>query len=188
MQQIRDWAIDRSDQGPVHLGYRLGHVRGDSRIFRAVVYNKSAAALHMLRRFIGDEAFFKGLRRFYAEGRFRHMGSEDLRKAMEIESGRSLERFFENWIYGADIPQLTYSYVVHTAPQHAVAIRLAQPDNSFDVPVTMTLEFENRSTRDVVIPLTEAQVEVRIPLDAPLRSVRPSERDGTLAEVRRVSY
>ena len=36
------WAVTTSDQGPVYLGYRLGHVRGDTRILRAVVYNKGA--------------------------------------------------------------------------------------------------------------------------------------------------
>ena len=45
-------------KGPVYLGYRLGHIKGESRVFRALVYNKGAAVLHMLRRLIGDEAFF----------------------------------------------------------------------------------------------------------------------------------
>ena len=46
-------ASTRSDQGPVSLGYRLGHIRGESRVFRALVYNKGAAVLHMLRRLSG---------------------------------------------------------------------------------------------------------------------------------------
>ena len=61
LRQFRRWAIDDSDQGPVYLGYRLGHIKGESRVFRALVYNKGAAVLHMLRRLIGDEAFFGGL-------------------------------------------------------------------------------------------------------------------------------
>ena len=56
----------QSDQGPVYLGYRLGHIRNDSRVFRALVYNKGAAVLHMLRRLVGDDAFSRGMRRFYA--------------------------------------------------------------------------------------------------------------------------
>ena len=59
-----DWAIDQSAQGPVYLGYRLGHIKGDGRVFRALVYNKGAMVLHMLRRLVGDEVFFGGLRRF----------------------------------------------------------------------------------------------------------------------------
>ena len=56
---MRRWAIDQSDQGPVYLGYRLGHIRNDGRIFRALVYNKGALTLHMLRKLIGDDVFFR---------------------------------------------------------------------------------------------------------------------------------
>ena len=55
---VRDGAYRR--QGPIDLGYRLGHIQGDGRVFRAIVYNKSAVVLHMLRRLMGDEAFFRG--------------------------------------------------------------------------------------------------------------------------------
>src|SRR5947207_4317201 len=64
MRQMRKWAVEQSDQGPVSLGYRLGHVRNQSRVFRALVYNKGAVVLHMLRRLMGDEAFFRGVRRY----------------------------------------------------------------------------------------------------------------------------
>ena len=47
-------------------------------MFRALVYNKGAAVLHMLRRLMGDEAFFRGLRRYYAENRFKKAGTDDL--------------------------------------------------------------------------------------------------------------
>ena len=80
--------------------------RATSRVFRALVYNKGAAVLHMLRRLVGDEAFFRGLRRFYATSRFHKAGTDDFRAAMEAETGRSLERFFERWIYGSTLPQL----------------------------------------------------------------------------------
>ena len=65
--------------GPVYLGYRLGHIKGDSRVFRALVYNKGAMVLHMLRRLVGDEAFFTGVRRFYGEWRFAKAGTDDFR-------------------------------------------------------------------------------------------------------------
>ena len=42
LRQMRRWAIDESDQGPVYLGYRVGHIKSDGRAFRAVIYNKGA--------------------------------------------------------------------------------------------------------------------------------------------------
>ncbi len=112
LRQFRRWAIEDSDQGPVYLGYRLGHIKGESRVFRALVYNKGAAVLHMLRRLMGDEAFFSGLKRFYADNRFKKAGTDDLRVAMQAASGRDLTRFFERWIYDNGIPRLRYSTAV----------------------------------------------------------------------------
>ena len=92
IRRMQRWATDESDQGPIYLGYRIGHVKGDSRLFRAVVYDKGAMVLHMLRRLVGDEAFFGGLRRFYDTWRFKKAGTDDLRRAMEEASGREPRR------------------------------------------------------------------------------------------------
>ncbi|MDO8794131.1 MAG: M1 family aminopeptidase, partial [Vicinamibacterales bacterium] len=112
MRQMRNWAIDETDQGPISLGYRLGHIQGDGRIRRAIVYDKGALVLHMLRGLVGDDAFFRGLRRFYRTSRFRSADTSDFWAAMEWESGRSLGRFFERWIYGSTLPRLNFSYRV----------------------------------------------------------------------------
>jgi aminopeptidase N len=188
MRQMRRGALEQSDQGPIYLGYRLGHVRNESRVFRALVYNKAAAVLHMLRRLIGDDAFFNGLRQFYVDARFRKAGSEDLRLAMEAESGRPLERFFERWIYGASLPQLRFSYSVEpVAGGEVVVLRFDQDGDLFDIPVTVQLEYAD-SRFDVTVPVTERSVEVRVPLEGPLRGVDIVTDDGTLAEiVRRAS-
>src|SRR5204863_8094214 len=106
LRQMRRWAVETSPQGPVYLGYRLGHIKADGRTFRALVYNKGAMVLHMLRRLMGDETFFGGLRRFYASAQFRKVGTDQLREAFEAESGRSLDRFFNQWIYGSTLPRL----------------------------------------------------------------------------------
>src|SRR5581483_4596945 len=112
LKQLRKTAISYDRYGPVWLGYRLGHLQGDSRIFRALVYNKGALVLHMLRRLVGDDAFFRGLRRFYYDSRFKKVGTDDVRKAFEAESGLSLTRFFDKWILQTGIPQLAVSYAI----------------------------------------------------------------------------
>ena len=106
MRQMRRWAMNESDQGPIYLGYRLGHIKGDGRIFRALVYNKSASVLHMLRRMVGDDAFFEGLRQFYATSRFQKAGTDDFKRAVEAAAGRPLDRFFDQWILGSTLPRL----------------------------------------------------------------------------------
>jgi hypothetical protein len=186
LRQWRKWSLERSDQGPVYLGYRLGHIRNDGRVFRALVYNKGAAVLHMLQRLVGDDAFFRGIRRFYAESRFRKAGTEDLRRAMEAESDRSLERFFERWIYGSTLPRLTFAYHVESsAGRPEVVLHFEQLGEVFDVPVTVTLQYADRRPVDVPIPITDRIVDHRVALQGTLRSVDISKDDGSLVEMDR---
>jgi hypothetical protein len=130
LHQLRRTSISYDRYGPVWLGYRLGHLQGDSRIFRALVYNKGALVLHMLRRLVGEDAFFRGLRRFYQDSRFKKVGTDDVRKAFEAESGQPLERFFERWIMTAGVPQITVSYAIEDVD----ATRSAGPPLSSEEP------------------------------------------------------
>jgi Peptidase family M1 domain len=180
MRQLRKWGIDTTEQGPVYLGYRLGHIRGESRVFRALVYNKSAAVLHMLRRLVGDEPFFRGLRRFYRDWRFRKAGTEDLRNAMEQETGRPLERFFERWIYGSTLPKLKVEYHVEGSE---VVIHVEQIGELFDVPLTISLQYVDRKPVDVLVAVTDRIAEQRVPLAGVLRGIDISKDDGTMAEI-----
>jgi hypothetical protein len=180
LRQMRKWAIDLSPQGPVYLGYRLGHLRAEGRTFRALVYNKGAMVLHMLRRLIGDEAFFAGLRDFYANWRYRKAGTDDFRFAMEKGSGRQLERFFEQWIFGSRIPQVRFS---STASSDGVRVRFEQIGDVFDVPIAVTLNYDDGTSEDVVVPVIEQIVERTIPVKRALRGVDVNKDSGALVEI-----
>jgi len=184
LRQWRKWSLEKSDQGPVYLGYRLGHIKNDSRVFRALVYNKGAAVLQMLRNLIGDDAFLRGLKRFYREARFTKAGTEDLRHAMEEESGQALERFFERWIYGSTLPSVVFDFRVEPSPSgQDVVLRFEQSGEVFDLPVTVTLQYSDRRNVDVLVAVTDRVVEKRIALDGTLRSVEISKDDGALVDV-----
>jgi aminopeptidase N len=164
------WAVDTSDQGPVYLGYRLGHIRNEGRVLRAVVYNKGAMVLHMLRRLIGDEAFFGALRRFYTEFRFRKAGTDDFRQALEQETGRSFSRFFERWIYGADLPTIEWSVRIEgEGDARAALLHFEQRAKVFDLPVTVRVELGDGTAKTMVVALTDKAVDARIPLGGAAR-------------------
>ena len=180
LRQFRRWALSESDQGPVHLGSRLGHVKRDPRVFRALVYNKGAAVLHMLRRLLGDEVFFRGLRRFYMDRRYQKAGTEDFERAMEAESGRVLDRFFERWIYGSGIPRVRYSTQIGDGH---VLLRFEQAaDQIFDIPITVTITYTDGRSSTVVVPMTDAQVERAVPTENPVRRVQINQDSAALAE------
>jgi aminopeptidase N len=181
LRQFRRWSIDQSDQGPVHLGYRLGHLKADLRVFRALVYNKGAATLHMLRRLLGDDVFFSGIRRFYADRRYQKAGTDDFERAMEAASGRTLDRFFERWIYGTAIPRVTYST---TRSETEVVVRFEQQgDLVFDIPITVTLTAADGRTTDVIVPVTDKRVEWTIPVTGLVRQVQVNRDFAAVAEI-----
>lgn len=182
LRQMQRSALEASSQGPISLGSRIGHVSGESRVLRAVLYNKSAMVLHMLRRLIGDEAFFDGLRRFYSEFRFRKAGTADFRVAMERASGRSLQAFVDGWILGSAIPRVKVS---RTASPTALQLTFEQTGQLLPVPVTVTVVYTDGSSDDVVVPVTEASVLRTVPLRGALRDVRIDEDHGALATFQR---
>ncbi|MBM3776949.1 MAG: M1 family metallopeptidase [Acidimicrobiia bacterium] len=179
LRQFRRWAIDAADQGPVYLGYRIGQIEGDRRASRAILYNKAAAVMHMLRRLVGDDEFFEGLRMLYYGNRFQKAGTADVRVAFETASGRDLQRFFDRWIRESRLPRVRARTQVVDG---AVEVRLQQlGELIYDLPVTITIEYADGRSVDVVVPLTEAEVERRIPADGPVRQVRVNRDHAALA-------
>ncbi len=184
MRRMRRWTMDESDEGPVYLGYRIGHIKGDSRLFRAIVYNKGATVLHLLRTLVGDKAFFAGIRRFYEFWRFEKAGSDDLRRAMEAEAKVPLARFFDQWVYGQALPQVAFTWRVDGdgSGQEAL-LRFEQAGDAFDVPVIVTLDYLDKPPARVTVKLSERVTEVRVPLAGTLRRA-DINRDETVAIVR----
>ena len=166
--------------GPISLGSRLGQLQDDSRIFRALVYGKTALVLQMLRDLVGDEAFFRGLRRFYRTSRFRSVGTDDFQTAMEMETGRPLDRFFGRWIDGSELPRLGFSYRVDG---NEAVLRIEQVGDLFDLPVRVTLLYASGPPSDVLVPVTDRVAELRVPLRGPLRTAEISRDDPPLAEI-----
>jgi aminopeptidase N len=153
-------------EGPISLGYRLGHIKKDGRVFRAVVYNKSAVVLHMLRRLIGDEAFFSGLRRFYSTYRFKKAGAEDLQTAFEAGTSIKLDRFFDMWIRGFARPAVRAGFENR---EEGGVIRIEQTRELFDFPLTVSVQYADGKTEERTIKVTDRIVEDRVPM--PIRRV-----------------
>jgi hypothetical protein len=185
LRQLRRTAAAYDRYGPVWLGYRLGHLQNDSRIFRALVYNKGALVLHMLRRMLGDEAFFRGMRRFYRDSRFKKVGTDDVRRAFESESGRDLARFFEKWILESGIPRVAFSYTVVKADTAApiLNVRFEQKGEIYDFPVTVRVRYPDGRTEDLIVPITERLVERALPLKDMPRDVEVNDDDAALIDV-----
>jgi hypothetical protein len=180
LRQMRRTAIAQSDQGPVYLGYRLGHIRNEGRVFRSLVYNKGAMVLHMLRRLLGDDTFFAGIREFYAEWKYRKAGTDDLRAAMERVSSRELDSFFDAWIYGSAIPEVRFTSSVAGSEAQ---LRFEHVGSLAPVPITVSVNYSDGRSESMVVAVVE-KVETRaMPLTGTVRSIEVNRDHGALAEI-----
>ena len=68
------------------------------RVLNSNVYQKAGFVLHMLRREIGDSAFFHGIQAYYAAHRHGNALTADLQQKLEQTSGRKLDWFFDQWL------------------------------------------------------------------------------------------
>ena len=91
MEQNRDEKITES--------LRYFERLGDPGIYSRIVYSKGALFFQALRDEIGDEAFFKALQEYYLDFQFDIAKPDDLLNIFEDVSGRSLDGFFEKWLY-----------------------------------------------------------------------------------------
>lgn len=66
---------------------------------RAVVYQKGAYVLHLLRVDMGEDAFWRGIRAYTQANDGRSVVTADFQRAMEQAAGRSLQPFFSEWMY-----------------------------------------------------------------------------------------
>lgn len=75
-------------------------------MFDAFSYNKGGQILHMLRKYVGDEAFYASLKLYLERNKFKTAEAHDLRLAFEETTGQDLNWFFNEWYYAKGHPEL----------------------------------------------------------------------------------
>ncbi|MGZ3930867.1 MAG: M1 family metallopeptidase [Bacteroidia bacterium] len=80
------------------------HNRED--MFDGFSYNKGGQVLHMLRKYVGDDAFFASLKLYLDTKRFKSAEIHDLRLAFEATTGEDLNWFFNEWFLNKGHPEL----------------------------------------------------------------------------------
>jgi hypothetical protein len=185
LRQMSRWALRHTNQGPIHLGYRLGHLKGDPQVFRAVVYDKGAYVLHMLRAVVGEEPYRVALRSLQETRRYQKIGTDDLREALEAAAGRPLGAYFDTWVFGTRVPELQVSgRAMGTAEAPEANVEIAVRDLPGPVPLEITLVLvKGREVRRVTLPPEGGSWSFEVP--SPLQRVEVNGDRGLLAIVTR---
>lgn len=78
----------------------------------SLMYAKSACVLHMLRRVVGDSVFFRILYTYATDLKLKYStaSTKDLHTICETVAGMDLDHFFQQWVYGENVPTYDFSW------------------------------------------------------------------------------
>lgn len=117
-------------------------------------YNKGSYLLFMLRFILGDDIFLKALRRYQQDPAlvYGNATTADLKRNLEMESGKNLTYFFDQWYTGQGYP--SYQVQWNVLDSNCVNIKLSQTTSHpsvafFKLPVT--LKFKNATQEKTVV-------------------------------------
>jgi hypothetical protein len=165
MQRMGRWAERKAEWGPISLGYRLGHLKGQPEVFRALVYNKAAYTLYMLQDLIGPEVFRGALADFQRRFRFSRVGTDDLREALEAAAGLELRPYFDQWIDGTLIPTLRFDHSTASLPDgYRTSVSVQAEHLPGPLPLEVSVQHrEGRATRRVTLPKQGGTFSIETP-------------------------
>lgn len=121
-------------------------------MFDLISYQKGGRILHMLRKFVGDDAFFKSLNKYLTTNKFGNGSAHKLRLAFEEVTGRDLNWFFNQWYFGSGHPKLEFSYGYDATTQMAhVYIKQTQTgEKLFKLPIPIDIYHGSNKKRYTV--------------------------------------
>ncbi|MHB9041268.1 MAG: M1 family metallopeptidase, partial [Melioribacteraceae bacterium] len=104
-------------------------------LFSSLIYDKGAWVLHMLRREVGDEIFFKILRGYFKEYKYGNASTNDFKNFCEMTSKKNLDKFFDQWVYkGEGIIELDCIWSVQKEGEEFIStIKIKQLQKGYDI-------------------------------------------------------
>jgi aminopeptidase N len=109
-------------------------------MFDGVSYSKGGRILHMLRKYVGDDAFFKSLNKYLTDNKFGNGSAHKLRLAFEAVTGQDLNWYFNQWYFGSGHPKLDISYGYNAdTKMAALYLKQTQGDKLFKLPLAVDI-------------------------------------------------
>jgi aminopeptidase N len=131
-------------------------------------YEKGGFVLHMLRRQIGDSAFFRALHDYYGTHRDGTALTQDLQRAMEQASSQKLGWFFDQWLRRPGYPELDVTWSSDpSSHQVTLDIRQSSRFGAYRFPLTVEVQGADGSSRRATVQVpAELRSRLTVPQEA----------------------
>ncbi len=138
-------------------------------LFDRHLYEKGAIVLNMLRRVLGEAMFWKAISHYAISRQGKSVVTTDLQRAVEEATGRNLDWFFDQWVYGAGHPAVEGEYAWDEEAKTAkLTFRQTQTGNqvseTFRLPMSIDFRLDDDTTVSSRIDLSERQQTFYFPL------------------------
>jgi aminopeptidase N len=140
------------------------------------VYDKGGWFLHMLRRLVGDDAFFSGLKAYGGAHAWGTATRGELRAIFEQRTGLDLKQFWDQWLetpfrptfratYRTSADASTVTLTVTQAQGHSVLHPTAGPNDKpfYIFPLVVRLTYLDGTTADVTVVPTDFTTTATFP-------------------------
>ncbi len=125
------------------------HYASREDVFDGVSYNKGGLILHMLRNYLGDDAFFAGLNKYLKDNEYQAAEAHQLRLSLEAVSGKDLNWFFNQWYFSNGHPKLKVSY--NNSQSGKVKVKVEQTQEPlFQFPFAIDIYENGKAKRQMV--------------------------------------
>lgn len=107
-------------------------------VFDLVSYQKGGRVQHMLRNYVGDDAYFKSLNNYLTTNKFKNGEAHQMRLAFEEVTGKDMNWFWNQWYFGSGHPVVKIDYNYDVPGKAMVIIEQTQKtDKVFKLPLAI---------------------------------------------------
>ena len=156
-------------------------------LFGYLVYPKGAWVLHMLRTELGPDLFRKCIKAYLEKHQYDTVVTHDLIAVVEELSGRSFDRFFDQWVFHPHHPELQVKYSWDSGQKLAkISITQVQQLTNdvalFHFPLKLRMK-GSFGTVDRVVDIKDKQTDLFVPFESAPEIFRVDPEYTLLAKV-----
>jgi aminopeptidase N len=137
------------------------------KLLTANSYEKAGWFLHMLRKEVGDRAFWAGIRDYYRQYQNASAITSDFQRVMETASGKNLNSMFQQWLYKAGHPVIEVGWNYDESSKSLkLDVKQLQKEAAFQFPLEIGVYGQDSSIptiHSVFINKEQQVLEVKIP-------------------------